>query len=299
MFLFGSTFCEEPGTAQPKDGEAQIQPKDEVVFKKDAPVHPDKPESFKLMPHKATYAIKLNPMKKLNDPTINNITGTGTIELIKTKEGWSYKQNLEVHIQYNDGTTTTVEKNVATWESPTEVSFYIENSSNVSNDEENSDCAPEKSILHGGAELTEEKGWRIYFQKPAKDGFMTDYHLDFPIGHLEKILHTISAKEVNQKILSDQIVFDATYEIEEPVRINSVITACKGEKVHLKNGKLLPSSKLWRIKEAIYAIQSQNSEADYEENNIELFSTGVINSMETTWGNMSVVLTLNGLTVYE
>ena len=56
------------------------------MHSKDAPVHPDKPESFKLMPHKATYTIKLNPMKKLNDPTINNITGTGTIELVKTKE---------------------------------------------------------------------------------------------------------------------------------------------------------------------------------------------------------------------
>ncbi|MEI6628845.1 MAG: hypothetical protein WCN27_05545, partial [Alphaproteobacteria bacterium] len=29
------------------------------VSDKDAPVHPNKPQSFKLMPHKATYAIHL------------------------------------------------------------------------------------------------------------------------------------------------------------------------------------------------------------------------------------------------
>lgn len=274
----------------------------EAVSNKNAPVHPDMPKAFQLMPHKAIYEIKLNPQKKLNDPTISNITGTGNIELIKTKEGWSYKLNLEVCIHYNDGTSTTIEKNIATWESPTEVSFYIENVNISSGEAEATNNAPEKSILQGGAELTEEKGWRVYFQKPEQDGFITNYNLDFPIGHLEKILHSIESKETTQKILSDQIVFDAAYEMQEPVRINSTITPCKEKKAHVKED-LLPSNKLWRVQESIYNLNSQSLEADYEGSAIEIFSTGIINTMETSWetayGNIPVTLTLKELTVYE
>jgi hypothetical protein len=197
------------------DVEAAEQQKSvEEISPKAAPVKPDEPQSFKLMPHKAIYDIQLHPRKKPNDPTVSKVTGQSSIELIKTKEGWVYRQNLEVQIHYHDGTTTTIERNIASWESPTEVSFHIENFR---------DGASE-SLLQGGAELTEEGGWRVYFQKPEMDGFMTNQHLVFPIGHLEKILETI---EKGKNILSDQIVFDATYEVHDPVRINTVITPLK------------------------------------------------------------------------
>lgn len=130
-----------------------------------------------------------------------------------------------MQIHYHDGTTTTIERNIASWESPTEVSFHIENFR---------DGASE-SLLQGGAELTEEGGWRVYFQKPEMDGFMTNQHLVFPIGHLEKILETI---EKGKNILSDQIVFDAAYEVHDPVRINTVITPLKDKRVSLKDNSL-------------------------------------------------------------
>ncbi len=254
---------------------------------KEAPVAPEEPQSFKLIPHKAIYEIRLHPFKKPNDPTVNNVTGQSSIELIKTKDGWTYKQNLEIQIHYYDGTTTTIERNIASWESPTEVSFHIENFR---------DGASE-SILQGGAELGENAEWRIYFQKPEMDGFITDKHLVFPIGHLEKILEAI---EKGRKVLSDQIVFDATYEAHEPVRINTVIVPLKDKKVALKNNSLLPSSKLWRLQQALYSLESSNPVPDYEENNIEVFSTGVISAMETTSSEgITVVMNLKELTVYQ
>ncbi len=257
------------------------------VLEKTAPVQPSEPQSFTLMPHKAVYEIKLSPTKKPNDPTVSKVTGESAIELVKTKEGWSYKQNLIVQVHYYDGTTTIIEKNVATWESPTEISFHVENLRD----------SEQESLLQGGAELTEEGGWRVYFQKPEMDGFITDYKLVFPIGHLEKILGTIKK---GNNVLSDQIVFDATYEMHEPVRINTVITPQKDKKVYLKDNTLLPSSKLWCAQEAIYDFQSPNPTPDYETNKFELFSTGVINSMENTWGEgITVVLTLKELTVYK
>lgn len=258
----------------------------EEISPKEAPVTPAEPQSFKLMPHKAIYEIQLHPLKKPNDPTVSNVTGQSSIEIIKTKEGWTYKQSLEVQIHYYDGTTTTIERNIASWESPTEVSFHIENFR---------DGASE-SILQGGAELGEKSEWRIYFQKPEMDGFITDKHLVFPIGHLEKILETL---EKGQNVLPDQIVFDATYEAHEPVRINTVIVPLKDKKVSLKDNTLLPSSKLWRLQEALYNIESSNPVPDYE-SNIEVFSTGVISAMETTWGEgITVVMNLKELTVYQ
>ncbi len=257
----------------------------EELSPKTAPINPEEPKPFKLMPHKAIYEIQLHPHKKPKDPTVSNVTGEASIEIIKTKEGWVYKQNLEVQIHYHDGTTTTIERNIASWESPTEVSFHIENFR---------DGATE-FLLQGGAEVTEEGGWRVYFQKPDMNGFITDQHLTFPLGHLEKVLETI---EKGKCILSDQIVFDAIYEMQAPVRINTAITLLKED--FLKDITLLPSNKLWRLQEALYDIQSTNSIPDYEEINIDIFSTGVIHSMETTWGEgVTVVLKLKELTVYQ
>lgn len=252
---------------------------------KTAPVNPEEPKPFKLMPHKAIYEIHIHPHKKPKDPTVSNVTGEGSIEVIKTKEGWVYKQNLEVQIHYHDGTTTTIERNIASWESPTEVSFHIENFRD----------GVTEFLLQGGAEVTEEGGWRVYFQKPDMNGFITNQHLIFPLGYLEKVLETI---EKGKCILSDQIVFDAVYETQAPVRINTAITPFKEDAS--KDISLLPSNKLWRLQEALYDIQSTNPIPDYEEINIDIFSTGVIYGMETTWGEgVTVVLKLKELTVYQ
>jgi hypothetical protein len=286
------TSIETPAT----NNDAISASQENFVSDKDAPVHPNKPQSFKLMPHKATYSIRLS--KKPNDPTISNVTseeGDNTIELIKTKEGWTYKQNLEIYVHYNDGTITVIEKNVATCESSTEFFFHVEYLRD----------SVQESILQGKAERTEENGWMVYFQKPAMDGFITNSHLNFPIGHLEEILKAIGTMEKNQKVLSDQIVFDPTYETREALSVNSVITPSKEAKA-FKNSTLLPSKKLWRVKDAIYELDSQNptanyeSTASYEESDIELFSTGVINSMEITLGEgITIALTLKELTVYQ
>jgi hypothetical protein len=126
---------------------------------------------------------------------------------------------------------------------------------------------------------------------------MTDQRLIFPIGHLEKILETI---EKGKNILSDQIVFDATYEVHDPVRINTVITPLKDKRVSLKDNSLLPSSKIWRLQEALYDLESADPVPDYEESNVDLFSTGVISTKEITWGEgITVVMNLKELTVYQ
>ncbi len=261
-------------------------------LEKTAPVQPNQPQSFKLMPHKAVYEIEL---EKSNDPTVKKVTGESTIEIIKTKEGWAYTQNLTVQIHYHYGPPTLIEKNIASWESPTAVSFIIKNSRDGDQELIDGDLSI-LPVLQGGAELTEHGGWRVYFQEPTMDGFITDYPLVFPIGHLEKILATI---EAGGNVLSDQIVFDATHEKCEPIRINTVISPIKDKKIYLKDN-LLPSVKLWSVQAAIYDSQSHDPVPNYEESKLEMFSTGVINQMKATWGaGITVVLRLKELTVYK
>ncbi len=251
---------------------------------KEAPVHPEKPQPYKLMPHFAVYDVKLY---QSNDPTVQSVTGQASIELIKTKEGWSYKLNLQLQINKYDGTTTTIERNIASWESPSDISFHIENFR---------DGASE-TILQGGAERAENGEWRIYFEEPKMDGFITNQNIIFPIGHLENILEAIKNHEL---VLPDQIVFDATYEIHKPVRINTVITPLKDKNVAIKDSSLLPSGEQWCLKKALYNLDSLSSSPDYEENKIDIFSTGVISKMETSWGEgITVILNLKELTVYQ
>lgn len=258
----------------------------EESSKKIIPINPEEPKVFKLMPHKATYTIKLDPHKKPQDVTIKDVTGKGIIEVIQTKEGWIYKQNLEVQLHYHDGTTTTIERNIALWESPSEVDFHIENFR---------DGASE-SLLQGNAEITEDGGWRVYFQKPEKDGFIEDQPIFFPLGYLKKILE---AMEQGKRILSDQIVFDPAHEMQAPMRVNTVISPLK-DVSEKEISLLLPSNKLWHLQEALYDMQSNDSVADYEDINLDIFATGVIYAMETTWGEgIPVVLKLKELTIYN
>lgn len=254
---------------------------------KDAPVHPEKPKSFKLMPHKAVYNVKVHPTQKPNDPTVKNVTGHSTIEIVKTKDGWSHNHYLQVQVHYYDGTTTIIERNIASWESPNDVSFYIENSRDGGTE----------SVLRGGSKLVDQK-WQVFFEEPpGMDGFITDESLIFPVKYLENLLEAI---EKGRTILSDQIVFDATYEMQRPVRINAVIAPVKDKKITVNDNSLIPSNKIWHIQMALYDIESSNTNPDYEVKNIHIFSTGVINSMEVSWGEgITVVLNLSELTVYQ
>jgi hypothetical protein len=50
----------------------------------------------------------------------------------------------------------------------------------------------------------------------------------------------------------------------------------------------------------LYDLESADPVPDYEESNVDLFSTGVISTKEITWGEgITVVMNLKELTVYQ
>ena len=257
---------------------------------KQAAVKYKAPKVFSLMPHKAEYVISFNA-KKSKVLDVKDVSGTSTVEIIKTKEGWSYKQQISVQITRDDGNTTIVEKDVATWESPLETSFYVE---------EKTDGAL-VSIFEGQAEYNEAAGWQVSFKttkfqelrvEPVFDGFMTS-RLLFPVGHLGK---TLTALANNKKVLSDQVVFDASCGIKKPVLINTIITKSKTKELVI-NGQAYQT---WQLQQDLYDFKSQSAVPDYESNNLEVTANGVIAAMETAWGDgITVTLKLQSLTFYQ
>lgn len=248
---------------------------------KQAAVNHEAPKKFSLAPHKAEYEISFNA-RKSKVAGIKDVNGTSTVEIIKTKEGWSYKQQLSVQVTHDDGNTTIIEKDVATWESLAESSFHVE---------DKRDGALE-STFQGQAEYNESTGWQVSFETPGIDGFITPKLL-FPIGYLEK---TLTAIENNKKVLSDQVVFDAAFGIQKPVRIDTVITKSKTKELAI-NGQAYQT---WQLQQALYDFKSQSPIPDYESNNLEVTANGVIVAMETAWGEgITVTLKLQSLTFYQ
>jgi hypothetical protein len=278
--------CEEASLAAELpsnfDGLENIQPDKLPPNEKQAAVQHEARQLFSLMPHKAEYEIVFDA-KKSKAAGVKDVTGKSTIEIIKTKEGWSYKQQLSVQITYDNGATTVVEKDIATWESPTETSFHVEDRRDGS----------EPTVFEGQAEYNENVGWQVSFTKPPQDGFITAKKLLFPIGHLES---TLIAIRDGKKGLSDQVVFDAGCGIQEPVRIDTVIVPLKTKELAINDKRY----QTWRLQQALYDFKSQNPVPDYAPNNLEITANGVMASMETSWDEGIVaVLKLQSLTFYQ
>lgn len=238
---------------------------------------------YSLMPHKAEYVVNFDN-KKSKANGVSDVGGTSTIEIIKTKEGWSYRQHLSVQVSYDNGTTATIEKDIASWESPTETSFYVE---------DRRDGSEESTVFEGQAEYSENLGWQVSFTKPPQDGFITSKKLLFPIGHLE---NTLVAIKNGKKVLSDQVVFDAGSGLQEPVRIDTVIIPVKTKELAINDKKY----QTWKLQQALYDFKSQNPIPDYAPNNLEITANGVMASMETSWDEgITVTLKLKSLTFYQ
>lgn len=258
-------------------------PKEDSVqnLEKQAAVQHEITQPFKLIPHKAEYEVVYSKEKSKNQE-IQNVSGTSTIEIIKTKQGWSYKQHLSIQATSTDGSTTTLEKDVASWESPSEMSFRVEDFRNGSLE----------STFQGSAEYSDDLGWQVTFEEPETDGFISK-RLTFPIGQLENILLAIGH---GKKIISDQVVFDSCCGVKEPVKINTIITNSKNNEIMINNRKY----QTWKIQHAVYDFKSVNALPDYAENQQEITSNGVISSMETCWGDgICVTLKLKSLTIYK
>lgn len=296
LFIFFPTLVSNQGVDLQQSSSATI---DQVKYEQNpietqAAIQHEKTQPFSLTPHKAEYEIIFD-QEKSTALNIDNVAGNSSVELVKTRDGWSFTQHLCVQIVSTDGATTTLQKDIISWESPHEMSFRVEEYRNGSLE----------STFQGRAEHSENIGWQVYFETPETDGFIL-HHLNFPISHLENILQAIQKgqatleKPRGKVILSNQNVFDPSCGVNNAVKIDTVITNTKPKTVNINNQQ----HQIWHLQQAPYNIKSNNAVSDYAQSHLDVTADGIITSMDTSWGDVDankicVNLKLKTITIYN
>lgn len=231
---------------------------------------------IQLAPHKAQYEVFVINSK---DPTLNvqenEPLGTASIEVTHpTPSDTSYQMQLKLQFGFNDGTTDVVVKNVAFYESAESFSFHTETFRNGSPDS-NTDGEATKIAT----------GWLVSFQNPMIEGFSENNNLLFPISYLIKILDAVNKKQL---VLSDQMVFDPTNNLFRPNSVNATIAPIPNKTINISNATV-DTKTLWKVRQAIYQMNSPTSVADQEESTMMVLPNGIIVSMESTLEDGSTI----------
>lgn len=254
--------------------------------------------ALELLPHRATYSITLNDThddEDYDDEDIADVKGQMTIQLAKAGEGWAIEQKCTVHIYHKDGTAEQVITTLATYETMDGLKYSF-NERILKGDQEETISGDAILASKGGAGI-------VTYQEPDESTIQLPVGTIFPTQHL---IHMLQAAMRGQKIVSN-IVFDGSSETHEPVQVNTVLGASQDakltltnqdEKLALKNKNLWQAKKMWPMRMAIYAMDSDGPEADYEiEQNV--LDRGVIRDMTLDYGTFKVKAVLNQVEIFS
>ena len=241
--------------------------------------------SVELLPHRATYSITLD--KNYNDEDIADAKGQMTIQLAKIGEGWAIEQKSTLHIYYKDGSAEQVITTLATYESMDGLKYSF-NARTLRADQEETISGDAILASKGGAGI-------VTYQQPEESRIQLPVGAIFPTQHL---IHMLQAAMKGQKVVSN-IVFDGSSETHEAVQVDTVLGAGQDPKLALTTNKdLLQAKKVWPMRMAIYAVDSNGPEADYEITQ-HVLERGVIRDMTLDYGTFKVKAVLNQVEVFS
>lgn len=241
--------------------------------------------SANLLPHRATYSITLD--NNYNDEDIADAKGQMTIQLAKIGEGWAIEQKSTLHIYYKDGSAEQVITTLATYESMDGLKYSF-NARTLRADQEETISGDAILASKGGAGI-------VTYQQPEESRIQLPVGTIFPTQHL---IHMLQAAMKGQKVVSN-IVFDGSSETHEAVQVDTVLGAGQDPKLALTTNKdLLQAKKVWPMRMAIYAVDSNGPEADYEIIQ-HVLDRGVIRDMTLDYGTFKVKAVLNQVEVFS
>ncbi|MBX9805109.1 MAG: DUF1849 family protein [Alphaproteobacteria bacterium] len=240
--------------------------------------------TVELLPHRATYSITLD--KNYYDQDIAEAKGQMTIQLAKVGDGWSIEQKSTLHIYYKDETAEQVITTLATYESLDGLKYNF-NARTVRGDQEDTISGEAILASKGGAGI-------VTYQEPDESSIQLPIGTIFPTQHL---IYMLEAAFRGQKVVSN-IVFDGSSETHEPVLVDTFLGAGTEPKLALTNKDLLQSRKVWPMRMAIYAVDSNGPEADYEICQ-HVLDHGVIRDMTLDYGTFKVKAVLNQVEVFS
>lgn len=237
-----------------------------------------------LLPHRATYIISLD--KNYNDEDIADAKGQMTIQLAKVGDGWAIEQKSTLHIYYKDDSAEQVITTLATYESLDGLKYSFNAHTLRGEEEEN---------ISGDAILASKGGAGIVtYQQPDASETRLPVGTIFPTQHL---IYMLQGAMRGQKVISN-LVFDGSSETHEAVQVDTVLGAAQEPKLALTNKELLKAKKVWPMRMAIYTLESNAPEADYEINQ-HVLDRGVIRDMTLDYGTFKVKAVLTQVEVFS
>ena len=217
-----------------------------------------------IIPHHAEYTIQLSDRQKSH---VKDVTGTLTIDVRDTGEGWTFEQRCLVYVKTFAGNTDTFRTTIASWESKDGkyYTFTVTSSCN----EQIVEC------IHGHATADESHAGTAIYQQPESYLVSLPSGTLFPLQYLNKILKTVTRGELN---LSNQTIFDGTNDNQEAVEVNLTITPLKPDLV-LNNKYLIDTDKAWSLQMAFFQSGSNEIDPEYELTQT-ILKSGIILSMK-------------------
>ena len=248
------------------------------------PVQASVVPAVELLPHRATYSITLD--KNYYDQDIAEAKGQMTIQLAKIGDGWSIEQKSTLQIYYKDETAEQVITSLATYESMDGLKYSF-NARTLRGDQEDTISGEAILASKGGAGI-------VTYQEPDESEIQLPIGTIFPTQHL---IYMLEAAIKGKKVVSN-VVFDGSSETHEPVLVDTFLGAGVEPKLALTNKDLLQSKKVWPMRMAIYAVDSNGPEADYEICQ-HVLDHGVIRDMTLDYGTFKVKAVLNQVEVFS
>jgi hypothetical protein len=179
---------------------------------------PVKAEDIKLLPHKAEYSVELDRSRLSSSDgdceDIHDVRGSLTIQLSDTGDGLAFEQHSEIQVYYVDG---SMEQSITTtvfWESHDGQNYRF-NTRTLRNGAE--EIARGYAISHKGLIGS------VTFEEPYEFRFDLPIGTIFPLTHLKRI---IAATQNGEHGLPNQVIFDGTNGVQEPVEVNVFIGGC-------------------------------------------------------------------------
>ena len=241
------------------------------------PLQEAPPAELTLVPHRATYEMKLSVARP--NSGIAQVNGLMTLETVDSCDGWEIKQRIKLTFLRGDGEEFTTDSSFTSYESKDglELRFSVRNAQNDEVEEE----------LRGRADLEAlgSRG-RASFTLPETRSFDLPAGTLFPTTHLALILKHARAgdKSVSYKVF-DGARLDGAFQVNavigRPRRLGQPAPLVKGDTA------LLRGQPEWGVRFAFFASGDQGAQPEYELA-LDLLGNGVARAMLLDYGDFAV-----------
>lgn len=235
-----------------------------------------------ILPHKATYSISLN--KNYGQDDVADANGWMTIQVIDTGDGWIFDQKSSLIIYNSDGEAQQINTSVNSWQSYTGDRYRF-NCSTLRN-------GVKEDNIKGEATIDGDQ-CLVQYQEPTASEVILPGNTIFPLHYL---IHALNEAKAGKTVVSD-VIFDGSSETQEPVAVDTIVGAPRDPNLIIGGTESLMTKKAWPMRIAVYPLNSNSPDPDYEmEQNV--LDVGIVKDMTLDYGTFSVKATIEKIELF-